>query len=115
MMEPTMPMSPRSTTMDQPKAQLPPEAHLEGRYFGRRAFLQRGSLILAATSLDFLAGGALCASEESAKGLVKVGLITDLHYADKPPAGTRYYRETLNKLVEVAKQFEKDKPNFVVE
>jgi predicted phosphodiesterase len=46
---------------------------------------------------------------------VRVGLITDLHYADKPPAGTRHYRETLGKLAEAAKQFEKDKPAFVVE
>jgi alkaline phosphatase len=46
---------------------------------------------------------------------VKFGLITDLHYADKPPAGTRHYRETLDKLAEAAAQFEKDKPAFVVE
>lgn len=46
---------------------------------------------------------------------LRVGLITDLHYADKAPAGTRYYRETLAKLEEAAKQFEQDKPAFVVE
>jgi alkaline phosphatase len=44
-----------------------------------------------------------------------VGLITDLHYADKPPAGSRFYRETLTKLEEAATQFEKDKPDLVVE
>ncbi len=46
---------------------------------------------------------------------VRVGLVTDLHYADKLPAGTRHYRETLNKLNEAAAQFEQDQPAFLVE
>src|SRR5687767_648375 len=82
---------------------------------GRRAFLRRGSLVLAALGLDLGPEGALLADEGSNKGGVKFGLITDLHYADKPPAGTRHYRETLGKLGEAAKQFDKDKPGFVVE
>ena len=45
-------------------------------------------------------------------GPLHIGLVTDLHYADKPPAGTRHYRETLAKLAEAAEQFEKDKPRF---
>jgi alkaline phosphatase len=44
-----------------------------------------------------------------------VGLVTDLHYADKAPAGTRHYRETLAKLEEAATQFEQDNPSFLVE
>jgi alkaline phosphatase len=46
---------------------------------------------------------------------VRIGLVTDLHYADKPPAGTRHYRETLAKLAEAAKRFEEEKPDLVVE
>lgn len=99
----------------EPNLNSPQQSHLEGRSFGRRAFLRRGSLVLAATSLDLLPAGWLLADEEPAKSLVTVGLITDLHYADKPPAGTRYYRETLNKMAEVARQFGKDRPDFVVE
>jgi alkaline phosphatase len=49
------------------------------------------------------------------KQQLRVGLVTDLHYADKPPAGTRHYRETLGKLEEAAKQFEQDEPAFLVE
>ncbi len=101
--------------MAQRKTKSTTEPHFQNRNLGRRAFLRGGSLILAATSLDLLTPDALCAREESAKSMVKVGLITDLHHADKPPAGTRFYRETLNKLAEAAQQFEKDKPNFVVE
>jgi alkaline phosphatase len=87
----------------------------EATLLGRRAFLKDGSLVLAATSLDLMTSGSLLADEKPSKGGVKVGLITDLHYADKPPAGTRHYRETLNKLAEAAKQFEKEKPTFMVE
>jgi alkaline phosphatase len=42
-------------------------------------------------------------------------MVTDLHYADKPPAGSRHYRESLAKLEEAAAQFQKDKPDLVVE
>jgi alkaline phosphatase len=78
---------------------------------GRRAFLQSGILVLgAATTLD---ASALFANEVEMP--LRVGLVTDLHYADKPSAGTRHYRETLSKLAEAATRFAMDKPNFVVE
>lgn len=74
----------------------------------RRSFLKNGSLILAAAATS----GAVKLEPASA---VRVGLITDLHYADKPPAGTRHYRETLSKLEEAGQQFERDQPAFLVE
>jgi alkaline phosphatase len=46
---------------------------------------------------------------------MKVGLVTDLHYADKDPRGSRHYRETPEKLAEAAQKFAKDKPEFIVE
>ncbi len=77
---------------------------------GRRAFMHRGAL--------YLAGAAgLAVAEERAFGLavdekkarrVRFGLITDLHYADKKPAGTRHYREALGKLREAVDHFRKD-------
>src|SRR3954449_7793976 len=82
---------------------------------GRRAFLKGGSLVLAAAGLELVPFTSLAADEKHAQGGLRVGLITDLHHADKPPAGTRYYRETLAKLAEAAQQFGKDKPAFVVE
>ena len=78
---------------------------------GRRAFLQNGTLMLAtAATVD---ASSLFADED--KERLRVGLITDLHHADKPSAGTRHYRETLGKLAEAATQFEKVKTSFVVE
>ena len=78
---------------------------------GRRAFLQNGTLLLAAAAT--LDASLLFADDD--KNSLRVGLITDLHHADKSPAGTRHYRETLGKLTEAATQFEKDKTAFVVE
>jgi len=77
---------------------------------GRRAFLRNGTLVLAAASLS---SGKLFADDEAS--LLRVGLVTDLHYADKVPAGTRHYRESLTKLEEAATQFEKDQATFLVE
>ena len=77
---------------------------------GRRAFLKHGTLVLTAASLS---SSTLLADDESPR--LRVGLVTDLHYADKAPAGTRHYRETLAKLEEAATQFEQDKPSFLVE
>jgi alkaline phosphatase len=77
---------------------------------GRRAFLKHGTLVLTAASLG---SSSLPADDDIPR--LRVGLVTDLHYADKAPAGTRHYRETLAKLEEAARQFERDKPSFIVE
>lgn len=77
---------------------------------GRRAFIRNGVIILAATSLR---PGKIFADEKTDR--LRVGLITDLHYADKPSAGSRHYRETLSKLDESATLFKKNKLDFLVE
>lgn len=55
----------------------------------------------------------LLANNESAP--LRVALVTDMHYADKAPGGSRHYRETLKKLEEAGTYFEKHKPTFLVE
>jgi len=85
--------------------------HENNRRLGRRAFLQNGTLLLAAAATVDVP--SLLADE--GKERLRVGLITDLHHADKPSSGTRHYRETLGKLAEATIQFGKAKPMFVVE
>lgn len=79
------------------------------RQLNRRTILKAGCL--------FLMGAHASAAPYnlSDRGQVRFGLITDLHFADKAPAGSRHYRETPAKLKEAAKQFAEDKPDFVVE
>ncbi len=82
---------------------------------GRRAFVRDGCLWLGAAGLTTVDSAPLAATDAQPKTLVSIGLITDLHYADKTPAGTRFYRETLSKLAEATERFTQDKPDLLVE
>lgn len=79
----------------------------------RRVFLRDGSVLLLSAAA--MAARSSSVFADDAQERLRVGLVTDMHYADKGPAGTRHYRETLAKLEEAAKQFEEAKPAFVVE
>ncbi|MFM2096337.1 MAG: hypothetical protein RIS70_3461, partial [Planctomycetota bacterium] len=72
-----------------------------GLWLGRRAFLQQGTLLLLAAKASVV---RLRAEDDAPR--LRVGLVTDLHYADKAPNGTRHYRETLSKLEEAAAELE---------
>jgi len=80
------------------------------RPLSRRAFVRNGSLFLLGTAA---ASRSFAADQQTRR--VRVGLVTDLHYADKPTKGTRHYRDTLAKLAETAERFGTDEPDFVVE
>ena len=76
----------------------------------RRSILKHGVL--------FLAAGNLTSSPVFAddfQPVVHVGLCTDMHFADKPAAGTRHYRETPGKLTEAAIEFAKHPLSFIIE
>lgn len=77
---------------------------------GRRAFFRKGSLFL---TTSIITNRIFAASPRASA--VRFGLMTDLHYADKPSAGTRHYRETLGKLEEAKSHFQSNSIEFVVE
>lgn len=79
-------------------------------HFSRRAFLHRQSLVLAG-----LGAGRILAADQEASPLFRAGLMTDLHYADKEPTKTRFYREALAKLDEAVDFMNREKPALVVE
>jgi predicted phosphodiesterase len=113
---PDLPIHPRFHIFFREPAGLPPplsivncQLSIINYQFSRRAVLQHGVLILASAQ----AGCAGMGGGRS-RGPLRVGLITDLHYADKEPAGTRHYRETPRKLTEAAARFAQDEPDFVV-
>jgi alkaline phosphatase len=82
----------------------------------RRAFVHGSALVLAgSTAGSFALPTGLPAEDAGAKPILRIGLLTDLHYADKPRAGTRYYRETPTKLKAAVEQFQRDQVDFVVE
>ena len=73
----------------------------------RRQFAQTSSLAL---------GGSLIAQEQSIspRKLLSLGLVTDIHYADKPQRGTRVYRDSLAKAKEFTALFTEKKPDAIV-
>jgi hypothetical protein len=81
---------------------------------GRRAFLKHGTLYLTAAGLGTTVASAAFAQDGTKPGL-RIGLVTDLHSADKPAAGSRHYRETLAKLADATSHLKPGKPAFIVE
>ena len=77
----------------------------------RRTFLFQGTLfITGAASL------AECVFSQSVdKPVLRIALLTDVHYADKVPQGTRYYRESLEKLAAATVELAKTPIDFAVE
>jgi alkaline phosphatase len=78
---------------------------------------RRNVLWLGPSALATAVLAAKGSMAEDRPARLRFGLITDLHYADKPTAGSRHYRDTPRKLKEAADAFAKlDSPiKFVVE
>jgi len=49
------------------------------------------------------------------KPVVRFGMISDVHYADNDPAGTRFYRQSLAKVKEFTDLMNQEKVDFVIE
>ena len=77
-------------------------------------FVSNGTLVLAAAAGLGLQK-SIPAANASPSVSLRIGLITDLHHADKPAAGSRFYRETIAKLNSAAEEFQKSGLDFVVE
>lgn len=75
----------------------------------RRTFLKASA---ATTALLTLGGWPACSSESGI--VLRIGLLTDTHYADRPAAGVRYYRESLNKIAECVSRMNQEKADFAV-
>lgn len=67
--------------------------------FSRRRFL--------ATAGSTLAVPAVHAAQDTPKPLFSFGLMADCQYADVDPAGSRFYRGSLNKLQEAVAELNK--------
>lgn len=82
----------------------------------RRKFLSNSTILIANSGILSLPGDDLIRDTIKNQQIqIQFGLITDLHHADKPHAGTRYYRETIGKFSEAAGKFKLEKPDFIVE
>jgi predicted MPP superfamily phosphohydrolase len=80
------------------------------RTLSRRTFLR----LAAGTALSTLSctGGRFSTAESRP---VRFGIVTDCHYADADPVGTRFYRESLGKLAECVARMNAEQVDFLVE
>jgi hypothetical protein len=76
----------------------------------RRAFL-RSAAGVALASLSCSPGPRTSRDERP----VRFGIVTDCHFAEAEPAGTRFYRESLGKLAECVDRMNAEKVDFLVE
>ncbi|MDR1478049.1 MAG: metallophosphoesterase [Planctomycetaceae bacterium] len=84
----------------------------------RRAFIGRGTLILAGAataSLDFHNCFADTIKNTNTENVLRIALVTDVHYADKKTVGSRFYKESIAKIQTAAKEFKKQPIDFIVE
>lgn len=89
----------------------------------RRSFLHQGALWLAGAGMMSgwvnrqVAGSPFSDDTNNDLGdpLCQLGLVTDMHYADKLPAGSRHYRDSLTKLSRAAEVWKDKKLDAVVE
>src|SRR5690606_9525269 len=95
------PQPPSSKTLAMPSTP-PPTVH-------RRVFLRNGSLILASAAAASVTQTQAWGEDAAAQPQLRVGLMTDIHYADRQPAGSRYYRQSLSKLREAVAKFNEEK------
>lgn len=84
---------------------------------GRRTFVRDGAIVLG--TLPFLPteidAATLTVEKTGKEPLLRVGLVTDLHYADKDPAGTRHYREAIPKFEECIDRFNRENLDLAIE
>ena len=80
----------------------------------RRTFLRRGAAVAASAALAPLSCAVPDRSERNSH-LVRFGIVTDCHYADAETAGTRFYRESLDKLAECVVRMNAERVDFLIE
>ena len=80
----------------------------------RRVFLRASVTTMA--GLTALPLSCTPGSRSSARrGAARFGIVTDCHYADADTAGTRFYRESLDKLSECVTRMNAEKVDFLIE
>ena len=80
----------------------------------RRLFLKSSAAALAGLTLtSFSCSGPI--GRNRGTGTVRFGIVTDCHYADADTVGTRYYRDSLNKLTECVEVMNRQRVDFLVE
>ncbi len=90
------------------------EASAHTWVISRRLFLRSAAAAAAGPAVLSLS----CAGDRRAavaRRLLRFGIVTDCHYADEDTMGTRFYRESLDKLAECIARMNAEKVDFLIE
>lgn len=77
----------------------------------RRSWIKKSAAMLGLTFMGTLDLKTSAAGQSA----IKFGVITDIHYADRVAAGTRYYRDSIPKVRQAIEAFNEHKPAFCIE
>jgi len=77
----------------------------------RRCFLKYSGAVLTAYSF----GATRSPNTTDEKHQARFGIVTDIHYANTPTAGTRHYWESLKKLNDCVELMNQEKVDFLIE
>ena len=80
----------------------------------RRVFLKSSVVSLAGITVLPLSC-ALNSNSKASKRTARFSIVTDCHYADADAAGTRFYRESLDKLSECVDLMNTERVDFLIE
>ena len=84
----------------------------------RRTFLLRSGLFIASSlSLGPGAPTAFAGERPAAgdKSALRIGLLSDIHYADLPSKGKRHYRDALGKMRRAVRRFNEERVDLLVQ
>ncbi|MCA9263506.1 MAG: metallophosphoesterase [Planctomycetales bacterium] len=85
----------------------------------RRQLLQGSALVMCGMARsawgDEPVAAETAAAAHDTLPQLRIGLMTDLHHADKQPMGTRHYRETIPKLTEAVQKLNESQVDLTVE
>ncbi|MCH2572845.1 MAG: alkaline phosphatase, partial [Planctomycetes bacterium] len=82
---------------------------------GRRAFIKQNALYLVPSLLPSLVKTSTLVAHENNKNAIRIGLITDSHFANKNAAGSRHYRDSLFKIRQAVTQFNNSRIPIAIE
>ena len=94
---------------------MPSNLPVTSQLLSRRTVLHKGSLLLATAATTSCFDLATAVEQTKATPDIRLGLLTDLHYADLAPAGDRHYRESLTKIREAVSRFSELKIDRAIE
>lgn len=87
-------------------------SNTDGWTVTRRTFLKGAGVLMAGISPGV---SFACANSMGRKAKLSFGILTDAHYSDTDPKGSRQYRESAAKMLECVTQMNDKKVDFLVE